>query len=355
MGADQEEAGDGKKSITWHEVDAALGAEKPVFAFLVDEEYTWEHGEEQDRLKTATSAEEATAIFQSVQSLQEFKRFLSDGRIRETFTTPADLAEKVVTSLSNWLWESRASEFESPASQDSALDVWREKLEFLRTQDAIISDPAQRFTVQKQIEEAETKIHELGGQSRAPQSPEAIKYYLDRLTHQTAHLTLLGMGRSLQIDLPIQQAFVPLRTTLARNLELRETDRSLTGHAEHEEDVEIGQAFRKAAGFGLRGVVLLGEPGSGKTTGARQIAWRLASGQSRPEDLGLPAGLDACLFAIPQSGSSDAAPNEWAAAVSGTRDPMSRRPGQVGTAGPEPLGRPRRQFALDTGRLGRGH
>jgi predicted NACHT family NTPase len=97
------------------------------------------------------------------------------------------------------------------------------------------------------------------------------------------------MGRSLQVELPIDEAYVPLQTTLARSLEQRPTERYCDGHAEHEQRVDLGKVFRKASQLGLRGVVLLGEPGSGKTTGARQITWRLASGQSSPEDLGLPA------------------------------------------------------------------
>ena len=36
-----DEGGDGTKSITWHEVDAALCAKKPVFAFFVDETGAW--------------------------------------------------------------------------------------------------------------------------------------------------------------------------------------------------------------------------------------------------------------------------------------------------------------------------
>ncbi len=49
-----------------------------------------------------------------------------------------------------------------PGKASSALAVWREKLEFLRQQEATASDPAQRFALRKQIEEAEKKIGELG-------------------------------------------------------------------------------------------------------------------------------------------------------------------------------------------------
>ena len=43
----------------------------------------------------------------------------------------------------------------------AAAAVWREKLDYLRVQEAVCSDPAQRFTLKKQIEEAETKLREL--------------------------------------------------------------------------------------------------------------------------------------------------------------------------------------------------
>jgi formylglycine-generating enzyme required for sulfatase activity len=127
------------------------------------------------------------------------------------------------------------------------------------------------------------------GTTRLPPAlPASVTCYLQRLADENEHLSLLGLGRSLQIELPISTAYVPLRTTLARSLELHETERYRSGRAEHEEDVELSDVFRKAEELGLRGVVLLGEPGSGKTTGARQTTWRLASRQCLPEDLGLP-------------------------------------------------------------------
>lgn len=49
----------------------------------------------------------------------------------------------------------------SGAASSPAAAIWREKLEYLRVQEAICSDPAQRFTLKKQIEEAETKLRGL--------------------------------------------------------------------------------------------------------------------------------------------------------------------------------------------------
>lgn len=53
----------------------------------------------------------------------------------------------------------------TPASPPAsgALALWREKLEFLREQEVITSDAAQKFALKKQIEEAQRKIRELGG------------------------------------------------------------------------------------------------------------------------------------------------------------------------------------------------
>jgi len=44
-----------------------------------------------------------------------------------------------------------------------AVAIWREKLDFLEEQEAILADPAQRFALRHQIEEARAKIAELGG------------------------------------------------------------------------------------------------------------------------------------------------------------------------------------------------
>jgi hypothetical protein len=50
-----------------------------------------------------------------------------------------------------------------PGKPSSAIAVWREKLEFLQTQEAITVDAAQKFALKKQIEEAKQKLDEFGG------------------------------------------------------------------------------------------------------------------------------------------------------------------------------------------------
>jgi tetratricopeptide (TPR) repeat protein len=92
--------GDGERSITWLEVDAAKGAGKPVFAFLVDPKAPWTELKEQDRL--VSEPEKAQEIFKAVQKLQEFKAYLEQEFTRQTFTGPEDLDAKVTAALANF-------------------------------------------------------------------------------------------------------------------------------------------------------------------------------------------------------------------------------------------------------------
>lgn len=58
-----------------------------------------------------------------------------------------------------------------------------------------------------------------------------------------------------------------------------------------EKDVDLFRVFEQAKRYQKRGMVLLGDPGAGKTTVARQLCWRLSSGRTPAEELKLPAGI----------------------------------------------------------------
>ena len=53
----------------------------------------------------------------------------------------------------------------------SAIDLWKEKREFLEKELAKTSDSAQKFSILKQIEEAKEKIAELTGEKLTGQEP----------------------------------------------------------------------------------------------------------------------------------------------------------------------------------------
>ncbi len=137
------------------------------------------------------------------------------------------------------------------------------------------------------------KDREAGPPASRSNKPPVVLDYLERLAEQTGQLTLLGLGRSLQIDLPIADAYVPLSTDCARSFETEEKGKFCETEPamEGDREVPLDSIFQHCAAAEKRGAVLLGEPGAGKTTGARQLAWTLASGRRLPEDLGLPAGM----------------------------------------------------------------
>jgi len=92
--------GDGQRSITWLEVEAARDAGKPVFAFLVDPQAPWHQAKEQDRL--VNEPEKAQEVFAAVQQLQEFRKYLQANCTYKTFTSADNLDALVTAALANY-------------------------------------------------------------------------------------------------------------------------------------------------------------------------------------------------------------------------------------------------------------
>jgi len=115
--------------------------------------------------------------------------------------------------------------------------------------------------------------------------------YIQHLCEAHARLSLIGMGAGMQLELPIAEAYIPLRTCHAARDGVGRFDAQAFQEADAmQRDVRLEDTFRTARQENRRGVLLLGDPGGGKTTGARQLCWQLASGRAIPVERGLPAG-----------------------------------------------------------------
>lgn len=251
------EGGDGKRSITWHEVEAACQAQKPIFAYLVDVTFPWTKAREQDRLLAPEA--DPHEVLAAVQALQEFKLVLS-GSVRETFRGPDDLAKKVSRDLGNWLIES----MEKPASVDADL-------------------PSTSFIKQ-----------------------EAIRNYCDRLVNHHEYLPIAGYRDLLRVPIRLEDLYVPLRVMA----DLRGGGQAVFADAHDAEEkvasgadtveVPVTQLFQEAEQRGRRGVVVLGDPGSGKTTLLKRVMLWLLRRQSN--EVALPSGMLPVFIALRKLG-----------------------------------------------------
>lgn len=120
---------------------------------------------------------------------------------------------------------------------------------------------------------------------------DGVTEYLARVQERCRFIDCVGLGNALQVRLPINGFYVPLRLYLSRSLEGCEVpgrfDPEVLDRGDFvARDVPLEDALRTAAKFDLRGVVLLGDAGAGKTTAVRYLAWRIA--QSGGEPFGLP-------------------------------------------------------------------
>jgi len=139
------------------------------------------------------------------------------------------------------------------------------------------------------------------GKGPQPKSSEPLlQRYLVWRAELDRELELIGFGENLQITLPMEQVYVPLKAVLANDFMHRDPlgqfDEEALREREHVElDLDVVQAFEQAEEHDKRGIALLGDPGSGKTTAARRISWHVAGSQAGQnvldgKGLGLPPG-----------------------------------------------------------------
>ncbi|MFG0320140.1 MAG: SUMF1/EgtB/PvdO family nonheme iron enzyme [Planctomycetota bacterium JB042] len=218
------QGGDGARSFVEHEVEAAREAGLPVVPLLVDPNAPWIPGWI-ERFEDP-SAEEA------------FERF------------KASLAETVSGRF----------------SADAA---------------------SVRAPVGEALNEAAKQLASKSSPPSPSTDADPVARHVKRMADELHRVPLLGFGEQLNVELAIDELYVPLRATMKRSFAEKEEAR---GEAEFEEDLAVEEVFARARRLGLHGVAVLGDPGWGKTTCARRIGWECASPLHGPASLELPDG-----------------------------------------------------------------
>ena len=238
--------GAAEKSITWRECEAANAAKREVLAFLVGDDFTGLNDtKEEQRLVAALRKGEditklASEVQRNVRKLGEFREWLGSHQrksLRKVFTTPDNLALEVYDSLLSW--RKRNSRFAvSPATP--------------------------------------------------PRGFADATSYLQQLRNSTGYIDIRGLqiGSGKVNRFPIDDLYVPL-TTLNLH-ERRSGMQPRLSPDEGRQKIELEQALK------VPRLVIVGEPGAGKTTFLRRVVHELALTRLRVDSeaaqnrLGLP-------------------------------------------------------------------
>jgi formylglycine-generating enzyme required for sulfatase activity len=221
----------GHQSITWLECARAWEEGKQVIPFLLDKDADWP-AERRESYRLADAIEkgiDTPELLQEIKrncvTLEEFKRLLNQ-TLRSTFTTPVDLKSKIISALHEWRDQHPECKPATPIRS---------------------SDP---------------------------------RPYLESIRQQTSTIDVRGLGAGAgakAYTFPIQDLYIPLTTNA--------DERALSPQPS---DAQRGRGIDLHRLLAHRRLVIIGDPGSGKTTFLRRMAYAFSDALLKGEEVSWP-------------------------------------------------------------------
>jgi formylglycine-generating enzyme required for sulfatase activity len=205
---------------------------------------------------------------------------------------------------------------DSKSDMDEPPDTWAKQDKLDRFKKAFASRSPARFsetTLHGSLLDSLTKWRERKGTEqkatatpphgpgRLPDADQAAELasYRKAILEEHGSIAIAGFKTRLRVPIDLQEMYVPLRAMIdlrgcgeSHFADARDADCKLRegAHAEFNHgEVALTEAFRRAHDLRRRGLVILGDPGSGKTTHLKRLLiWCLREG---PQTLGLDPAL----------------------------------------------------------------
>jgi hypothetical protein len=132
----------------------------------------------------------------------------------------------------------------------------------------------------------------ISGISIGPRAEEPTKAeldgYLAKIDTLHGELHLAGFETKVRVPIELDDLYVPLDAVVDRSAKRRQVFGSSELAQGQDAEIALARAFEVAAEHRMRGVVLLGDPGSGKTTHLEQVLLQVA--RKGAASIGLPEG-----------------------------------------------------------------